>query len=202
MNAQLLLQGGWTMLALAACSVALTAIFLAKLLQLRALEGGLDFVARAIALAQDHAHPEAAALCRAQPHPVAPAFAHTFELLLRRPERAEAEAERAARAALDDLEAHLDWLGFICQAAPLLGLLGTAIGMVELFAGMSGARDVDMQVLSAGIWKALITTAAGLVVAVPALAGHTYLVQRVDRLRREVAEALGRALTESPRGRP
>ena len=66
-----------------------------------------------------------------------------------------------------------------------LGLLGTVVGMVELFQGIQGQQtgSMAMEALSGGIWKALLTTAAGLTVAVPALAVHAYLTSRVARFR-------------------
>ncbi|MCB9645410.1 MAG: MotA/TolQ/ExbB proton channel family protein [Deltaproteobacteria bacterium] len=101
------------------------------------------------------------------------------------------------------MEAYLALLAFIAQAAPLLGLLGTVLGMVELFLGLEGAglRDVDTSLLSAGIWKALLTTAAGLGVAVPTLAGHAYLASRVDLFRLALVDAVERLITAAaPRG--
>ncbi len=75
------------------------------------------------------------------------------------------------RGEIQRLEKNLALLSFIAQVAPLLGLLGTVLGMVDLFIGLqgSGLSNVDVSALSSGIWKALLTTAAGLMVAVPTL---------------------------------
>ncbi|MNN75355.1 Biopolymer transport protein ExbB [compost metagenome] len=66
--------------------------------------------------------------------------------------------------------------------APLLGLLGTVLGMIEIFSGFMGSGMANAPVLAGGISKALITTAAGLFVGIPALFFHRYLQRRVDEL--------------------
>ncbi|TFF25405.1 MotA/TolQ/ExbB proton channel family protein [Jiella endophytica] len=83
-------------------------------------------------------------------------------------ERAAALAEEAAIDGLAGLSRHLAFLDAIVQAAPMLGLLGTVFGMIEVFFTMSGTQGaIDPALLSGGIFAALITTAAGLVVAIP-----------------------------------
>jgi biopolymer transport protein ExbB len=116
----------------------------------------------------------------------------------RRPDRAEAEARRVGSLEIQKAESYLPLLSFIAQAAPLLGLLGTVLGMVDLFLGLqsSGLREVDVSLLSSGIWKALLTTAAGLTVAVPTLAAYSYLAHRADGLRLQVTDLVQQLLTE------
>jgi biopolymer transport protein ExbB len=74
----------------------------------------------------------------------------------------------------------------IIAISPLLGLLGTVIGMIEVFAAIVSAGVGNPGVLAGGISKALITTAAGLSVAIPALVFHRYLGSKVDRLALEM----------------
>ena len=66
--------------------------------------------------------------------------------------------------------------------APLLGLLGTVFGMIEIFSGFTEGGMTNSASLASGIGKALITTAAGLIVAIPAVFFHRYLLRRVDEL--------------------
>lgn len=78
------------------------------------------------------------------------------------------------------LEKHLDGLQTIAGGAPLLGFLGTVLGMIEAFQRVQQlGGNVDASVLAGGIWQALLTTAAGLTVAVPAFFAHNYIVSRV-----------------------
>ncbi len=81
-----------------------------------------------------------------------------------------------------ELERYLNTLGTIAAISPLLGLLGTVIGMVQVFAAITTHGVGNPAVLADGISQALITTAAGLSVAIPALIGYRYLRGRVDAL--------------------
>ena len=90
--------------------------------------------------------------------------------------------EEAAARVIHDLERYLNALGTIAGIAPLLGLLGTVLGMIEIFSSFMGAGMANAPILAAGISKALITTAAGLMVAIPALFFHRYLQRRIDEL--------------------
>jgi biopolymer transport protein ExbB len=86
------------------------------------------------------------------------------------------------RQVVSELERYLNTLGTIASIAPLLGLLGTVIGMIKVFTVITSAGVGDPGVLAGGISEALITTAAGLSVAIPSLIFHRYFVGRVDRL--------------------
>jgi biopolymer transport protein ExbB len=86
------------------------------------------------------------------------------------------------RQVVAEMERYLDMLGTIASVAPLLGLLGTVIGMIDVFSVIVEAGVGDPSVLAGGISKALLTTAAGLSVAIPALLFHRYFNSRVSRL--------------------
>lgn len=90
--------------------------------------------------------------------------------------------EDAGRQVVHDLERYLNSLGTIAAITPLLGLLGTVIGMVKVFAAITTHGVGDPTVLAGGISEALITTAAGLTVAIPSLIGYRYLNGRVNAL--------------------
>jgi len=90
--------------------------------------------------------------------------------------------EDAGRQVVHDLERFLNSLGTIAAISPLLGLLGTVIGMVKVFAAITTHGVGDPTVLAGGISEALITTAAGLTVAIPSLIGYRYLSGKVDAL--------------------
>jgi len=91
------------------------------------------------------------------------------------------ETTRVAQAQLDGLERGLALLSLVATIAPLLGLLGTVLGMIEAFQQMETVGDrVEPAVLAGGIWEALLTTAAGLAVAIPAAVFFTWLQRAVD----------------------
>jgi len=81
------------------------------------------------------------------------------------------------------LEQKLNLLATVAQIAPLLGLLGTVLGFMDVFRALQDSGlSAHVGQLSEGVWKALICTAAGLAVAVPSYAGYNYLVGRVNAI--------------------
>ncbi len=90
--------------------------------------------------------------------------------------------EHEASQVIHQLERFLNPLGTVATITPLLGLLGTVIGMIKVFAEIQLAGVGDAGNLAGGISEALMTTAAGLSVAIPALICHRYLLRRVDEL--------------------
>ncbi|PLW82193.1 biopolymer transporter ExbB [Kineobactrum sediminis] len=88
--------------------------------------------------------------------------------------------QEAASHVVHDLERYLNSLGTIAAVAPLLGLLGTVVGMIKVFAEIMSQGTGNASALAGGISEALITTAAGLAVAIPALVMHRYFVGRID----------------------
>ena len=88
--------------------------------------------------------------------------------------------------------AALEWgtgaLATVAAIAPLLGLLGTVTGMIKVFRDVAGAEFPDIALLANGIWEALLTTGAGLTVAIPTYIAYRYLVGRIDGLSRELEE--------------
>ncbi|WP_197475250.1 MotA/TolQ/ExbB proton channel family protein, partial [Oleiphilus sp. HI0079] len=81
-----------------------------------------------------------------------------------------------------EMERFLTGLGTVAVIAPLLGLLGTVIGMIKVFAQLQLEGAGNAAALAGGISEALITTAAGLTVAIPALIFHRYFLRRVDEI--------------------
>ncbi|WP_336366751.1 MotA/TolQ/ExbB proton channel family protein [Marinobacter sp. C2H3] len=90
--------------------------------------------------------------------------------------------EHEASQVIHELERFLNPLGTVATISPLLGLLGTVIGMIEVFADIQTAGVGKAGNLAGGISQALITTAAGLSIAIPALICHRYFIRRVDEL--------------------
>ncbi len=90
--------------------------------------------------------------------------------------------QEAASHVIHDLERYLNTLGTIAAVAPLLGLLGTVLGMIKVFAEIMTQGTGNASALAGGISEALITTAAGLTVAIPALVMHRYFTGRIDAI--------------------
>jgi biopolymer transport protein ExbB len=92
------------------------------------------------------------------------------------------------RHVVADLGRYLNTLGTIASITPLLGLLGTVIGMIKVFAAITSVGVGDASVLAGGISEALITTATGMSVAIPSLIFYRYFSGRVDRLAIDMEE--------------
>lgn len=111
------------------------------------------------------------------------------------------ETTRVARGALMDAGSGLRALDLIATIAPLVGLLGTVLGMIDAFQALqdSGAR-ADPSALAGGIWEALLTTAAGMAVAIPASIALSWFDSINDRLAHDFDDLATRILTRTNRG--
>jgi biopolymer transport protein ExbB len=103
------------------------------------------------------------------------------------------ETGRVATAALTDARSGLRALDLIATIAPLLGLLGTVLGMIAAFQALQEAGSrADPATLAGGIWEALLTTAAGMAVAIPASTALTWFESVIERMRHDVEDAATR----------
>lgn len=104
-------------------------------------------------------------------------------------DRAREETARVAKRELASASSGLRALELIATIAPLLGLLGTVLGMIAAFQALQDAGSrADPSVLAGGIWEALLTTAAGMAVAIPAAASLTWFESVIERIRRDVED--------------
>lgn len=106
------------------------------------------------------------------------------------------ELERVALSKLRGLRAQLPALEVIGMLTPLLGLLGTVLGMIAAFQAMEVAgNQVDPSVLSGGIWQALLTTALGLAIAIPVMAAHSWMDRKAERVAEQINDAVAQVFT-------
>jgi len=126
---------------------------------------------------------EALSICDATPGPIASLVKTAILNRAQGRERVREAIEEAGLTEVPRLEEKLNLLATIAQIAPLLGLLGTAIGFIRVFMDLEKAGPyAHVGDLSTGIWQALICTAAGLAVAIPIHACYNYLVSRINRI--------------------
>ncbi|KGM06409.1 Ferric siderophore transport system, biopolymer transport protein ExbB [Methylophaga thiooxydans] len=108
------------------------------------------------------------------------------------------ELDRVATLRLNQLRAYLRPLEVIATLSPLLGLLGTVLGMIVAFQQMETAgNQVDPSVLSGGIWQALLTTAVGLAVAIPVVMAHNWMERKVERIAALMNDTVTRVFTSA-----
>ena len=137
-------------------------------------------------------------------HPVSAVVALSMDELLSGTddEMVRQEVDRLATIHLNRLRALLPALDGIGTLSPLLGLLGTVLGMIVAFQNMEAAgAQVDPATLSSGIWQALLTTAAGLGIAIPAIAVHNWMERKVERVAMRMNDAVTQVLLEFSRHR-
>lgn len=110
------------------------------------------------------------------------------------------ESQRVAAEVLESQFRYLRILEVIAALSPLLGLLGTVLGMIQAFQAMESAgRQVDPALLSGGIWQALLTTAAGLAVAIPVAAVLSLFEGSIHRQSHQMEDALTRIILNGKR---
>ncbi len=103
-----------------------------------------------------------------------------------------AELEWRGNAEMLQMQRHIRLLELIAMISPLLGLLGTVLGMIQAFQELALAQGAaNASLLAAGIWSALLTTAAGLLVAIPAAVAATLLAEKVDRAGAKIETGVG-----------
>ena len=109
-------------------------------------------------------------------------------------ERATQAVENAGAIEVAGLEKGLVWLATLSNVAPLLGFLGTVIGMIMAFQAIEIAGEVEATLVAGGIKVALITTATGLTIAIPINIFHNYFVTKIDRLVIDMEESAQRLI--------
>lgn len=195
----ILSKGGPIVIILLILSVVAGAIIIGKIVQFaRAGNGGNKFVDRTLKQIADGEFESAQAVLDKQRGPIAKIMDAGLDAKRHgalRDQDIEEEVARVGGNELGKLQSYFRWLEVIANVSPLLGLLGTVIGMIAAFQALEIAGNkVDPSILSGGIWEALLTTAVGLSVAIPAVTALNLLENRVDRFRREMRDAAARLI--------
>lgn len=188
MLSELLDKGGAVMAVILLLSVYVVAVILYKIFQFWYLGAfNTDYIRRIDIALQGNQRSEAIRLAHKSKGPIA----RVVEAALRcaisvdlSDKKRESQVSAIGSRELRVFESHLRGLEMAANIAPLLGLLGTVIGMVKAFSGIGefGTR-VDPAVLAGGIWEALLTTVVGLIVAIPALAAHYMIDSKIEKIR-------------------
>ena len=176
------LKGGFIMIPIVLLSLVTIYIFVERLLVLRdAARQDNTFMQRI----KDYIHAgdveSALNLCKKNPTPVARLIEKGITRLGRPMNDVLVAIENVGNIEVAKLERRFTWIATTAGGAPMLGFLGTVTGMVSAFYSMAAAGEAaDITTLSSGIYEALVTTVAGLVVGIIALFAYNYLVSRVN----------------------
>lgn len=194
--------GGPVLLVLLVMSIIALAIILVKLYQFTAMSvRNSDFVEHVLRYYRAGHYEEALRMLARRRSPVARVLdiaivGHAREDLDEPLVRE--EVQRVASEQLERMRSYLRGLEVIGTLSPLLGLLGTVLGMIEAFQQLEQAGNrVDPAVLSGGIWEALLTTAAGLIVAIPVLMMLNWFERIVQRTAHAIEDAVTQVFTWS-----
>lgn len=181
---ELTLKGGWIMAVLAVMSVIAIYIFVERYMAiLQASKEDRNFMNNIRDFIHHGRLDAAVALCKAQSSPISRMIEKGLQRLGKPLNDINAAIENVGKLEVSRLEKNIAGLATIAGAAPMLGFLGTVIGMINAFYDMSMAgNNVDIVVLSSGIYQAMVTTVGGLIVGIIAYVCYNILVARIEKL--------------------
>lgn len=190
---EFLSRGGWLMIPIIGASVIALALFIERLWQLQRNKAlppkFLEVVEKLLRQAR---FKETEALCHGNESHVARVLEAGVRYAGRDREIIKEVMEEAGQREVYYMERFTGALAAIATVAPLLGLLGTVTGMIQVFqrvvSNAAGGQQVDPGALAGGIWEALMTTAAGLAVAIPTYLAYRYILSLIDRYAIEMTE--------------
>jgi len=177
-----LAKGGVLVVPILFCSVLALAIFLERIIRFaRTRIGGDGFLEEMVLHLKDGEDQQAYELACSSRTPMGRILIQGMEVKDQNLETLETVLVQATDEEVRNLSRYLQALATIGNIAPLLGLLGTVIGMIKAFMVIQQmGGKVNASVLAGGIWEAMLTTALGLAVALPTMVAHSYLIARID----------------------
>ena len=181
---ELAVKGGWIMIVLAILSVVGVYIFFERFSTLRkAMKRNPLFMERIHDNIKDNDLKSAANYCRSENTPLSRIVERGIKSFNFSASSIRETVDNCANLEIATLEKGLPILSTIAAVAPMIGFLGTVTGMVRAFWEMANAgNNIDITLLSGGIYEAMITTVGGLVVGIAAMFAYNYLVTRVDKV--------------------
>ncbi len=178
-----IMKGGWIMIPIILASLIAIAIAVEKILVLRRNRINTNqFIMRLRGFILKDSIQDAINLCARTPGPTAKVLMKGLSKAGRSKRDMQEIIETAGREEIYTLEKHLGILASVAAVAPMIGFLGTVTGMIRAFMRVEQlGGNVNASVLAGGIWEALLTTAAGLFVGIPAYLIYNYLVSNVEK---------------------
>lgn len=180
----ILLQGGWIIIPIGILSIVTIYLFVERMMTLKRASGDKSVIMQKIReyVATGNIG-GAQAYCEAQQMPITRILQHGLERLGRPISEIQDAVNAQGKHEAFELENRMNILASISGAAPMLGFLGTVTGMIKAFQQIQNLQgNVNPSVLAGGIWEALVSTAAGLVVGILAFFFYNYLISRIHRM--------------------
>ncbi len=179
---EMLSKGGFLVVPILLCSIIAVAIFFERIIRFAQMRSrGGDLAETVAALIVKERSGEAMDLSASNDSPMGRMLTQAIEVKDRERATLETVIVNAIKGEVRTLSTYLQTLATIGNIAPLLGLLGTVVGMIKAFMVIQQlGGNVNASVLAGGIWEAMLTTALGIGVALPCMVAHSYLVARID----------------------
>lgn len=181
---ELAFKGGWVMIPIVILSILAVYIFFERYFAIKKAEKvDLNFMNKIKDYIHDDKLDSAITLCQSSENPVAKMIEKGISRIGRPLNDINAAVENVGKLEIYKLEKGLPTLATVAGAAPMIGFLGTVMGMIRAFYDMSNAgANIDVSLLSAGIYTAMITTMAGLMVGIIAFLAYNALVAKVEKV--------------------
>ena len=187
----LMVKGGWIMVLIALCSIIGSWVYIERLMAIKRLDAGATRVMDLIrSLVSAGRVPEAMERLANVEASVATVLRAGLDTYGKGRDAVREALEAAANRETFELERHTNTLATVAGIAPLLGFLGTVLGMIKAFQQIENlGGNVNATVLAGGIWEAMVTTAAGLIVGIPAIVAYNHLTNRIGSMVAEMDQA-------------
>jgi len=181
---ELALKGGWIMIPIIILSIVAVYIFIERYFAIKkASQTDINFMNKIKDYIHDDKIDSALALCQSTQSPVARMIEKGLQRIGRPLNDINAAIENVGNLEISKLEKNLPALATVSGAAPMIGFLGTVMGMIRAFYDMSNAgNNIDVSLLSNGIYTAMVTTVAGLMVGIIGYLAYNILVARVEKV--------------------
>jgi biopolymer transport protein ExbB len=179
----LVLMGGWTMIPLGIISIITIYVFVERYLMIqKALKDERNFMGKVKEYLVEGKIDAARALCAQTNNPAARMVEKGISRIGRPMKDIVSSIENVGKLELYQLEKRLSFLATAAGAAPMLGFLGTTIGMIDTFHVLKFSETVELNAISGGIMEAMVTTVAGLIIGIIAFMAYNFMVSKVDKV--------------------
>ena len=180
---EFLQKGGVLVIPILLCSVVALAIFVERIIRFSKIKSrGVGLAESTVQLLNEGKKKEALQMLAASNAPMGRVLLQAIDVIEQDRDTLETVISNSTDEEVRDLSSYVQALATMGNIAPLLGLLGTVMGMIKAFMVIQQmGGKVNAAVLAGGIWEAMLTTALGLAVALPTMVAHSYLLARIDK---------------------
>ncbi|MBK9190862.1 MAG: MotA/TolQ/ExbB proton channel family protein [Crocinitomicaceae bacterium] len=179
----LVLMGGWTMIPLAILSVMTIYIFVERFLMIqKALKDERNFMTQVKAYLIEGKIDAARALCSQTNNPAARMVEKGISRIGKPMKDIVSSIENVGKLEIYQLEKRMGFLATVAGAAPMIGFLGTTLGMIKTFHALKFEKTIELANISGGIMEAMVTTVAGLIIGIIAFMAYNFMVSKVDKV--------------------